>query len=135
MSTHNLSREIWPFPTNKTVWLKGKGHYTQRGDEPVCCSAWCFHHQTCSGQNPSFFLLWGGCCTQKAGTSPAVRYPYLMASDKAFRQFLFATRCSLVCSLHVSTLRCTCITVAKTLITWAVTRSQSIIVIIDIDFW
>lgn len=31
---------------------------TQQGGEPVCCSltAWCFHGQTCSRQNPSVFV-------------------------------------------------------------------------------
>lgn len=65
-----------------------------------------------------------------------------MVSDEASRQFLFATRCFLVCSLHVSTLGCTCITDSGTLITWALTYSQFFIIIIfvpaknnvDIDF-
>lgn len=63
MNTHHLSREIWWFPNHKTVWLKRTGHCTvatQQGDEPVCCSAWCFHHQTFCGQNPSFFFVVGG---------------------------------------------------------------------------
>lgn len=45
---------------------------------------------------PIISCCWEGGWTQKTAKPPAVRYPYLMVSDEAFRQFLFATCGSLV---------------------------------------
>lgn len=65
MNTHHLSRGIWRFPINKTVWLKG----TQRGDEPVGSSAWCFHPQTW-WTKPIIFFCCGGGAAHKRLESP-----------------------------------------------------------------
>lgn len=45
---------------------------------------------------PIISCCWEGGWTQKTAKPPAVKYPYLMVSDEAFWQFLFATCGSLV---------------------------------------
>lgn len=114
MKMHHFNQKKWRFPIVKIESLQtgenrkeGQdmwGVSTQKGSKPVCCSktAWGFHSQTCSRQNPSVFVE-GRDCRQKAGTSPTVKCPYLAVRDKAFRHFLFVTHCPPVSGLYVYT--------------------------------